>query len=245
MTASNDGWVVVSGAGGVLGRALVSHFAARGSRVLAFDRKFDAAAPLPGVTARPVDLLIEADVRQALADAIPASESIALLINAAGLIWNEPVLALRGARFSTHGLESWRGVIDANLTAPFVAATQVAARMVRHGGGSIVNFSSIASEGNAGQAAYGAAKAGIEGLTRTMAIELGPLGVRVNALALGFIDVATTRNAVAGEQLQAYVQKTPLGRLGHVEDVIDAIEFLATNTFADGTIVKLDGGLRL
>jgi 3-oxoacyl-[acyl-carrier protein] reductase len=184
-------------------------------------------------------------VRQALADAIPASESIALLINAAGLIWNEPVLALRGARFSTHGLESWRGVIDANLTAPFVAATQVAARMVRHGGGSIVNFSSIASEGNAGQAAYGAAKAGIEGLTRTMAIELGPLGVRVNALALGFIDVATTRNAVAGEQLQAYVQKTPLGRLGHVEDVIDAIEFLATNTFANGTIVKLDGGLRL
>jgi 3-oxoacyl-[acyl-carrier protein] reductase len=245
MTAPDDRWVVVSGAGGVLGRALVSHFAAKGSRVLALDRKFDAAAPLPGVTARPVDLLIEADVRQALADTIPVSEPIALLINAAGLIWNEPVLALRGAKFSTHGLESFRGVIDANLTAPFVAATQVAARMVRRGGGSIVNFSSIASEGNAGQAAYGAAKAGIEGLTRTMAIELGPLGVRVNALALGFIDVPTTRNAVADERLQTYVQKTPLGRLGHVEDVINAIEFLAANTFANGIIVKLDGGLRL
>ena len=205
----------------------------------------DAIPPLAGVTTRSVDLLIEADVRQALAEAIHASEPIALLVNAAGLIWNEPVLALRGARFSTHGLESWRDVIDANLTAPFVAATQVAARMVRRGGGSIVNFSSIASEGNAGQAAYGAAKAGIEGLTRTMAIELGPLGVRVNALALGFIDVATTRNAVADERLQAYAQKTPLGRLGHVEDVINAIEFLAANTFANGTIVKLDGGLRL
>jgi 3-oxoacyl-[acyl-carrier protein] reductase len=245
MAAPDNGWVVVSGAGGMLGRALVSHFAAKGSRVLALDRKFDTAAPLRGVTATPVDLLIEADVRQALSDVIPASEPIALLINAAGLIWNEPVLALRGARFSTHGLESWRGVIDANLTAPFVTATQVAARMVRRGGGSIVNFSSIASEGNAGQAAYGAAKAGIEGLTRTMAIELGPLGVRVNALALGFIDVATTRNAVAGERLQAYAQKTPLGRLGQVEDVINAIEFLAANTFANGSIVKLDGGLRL
>jgi 3-oxoacyl-[acyl-carrier protein] reductase len=245
MAVPDHGWVVVSGAGGVLGRALVAHFAAKGSRVLALDRKFDAAASLPGVTAMPVDLLIEADVRQALADAIPASKPIALLINAAGLIWNEPVLALRGARFSTHGLESWRDVIDANLTAPFVAATQVAARMVRRGGGSIVNFSSIASEGNAGQAAYGAAKAGIEGLTRTMAIELGPLGVRVNALALGFIDVATTRNAVADERLQAYAQKTPLGRLGQVQDVINAIEFLAANTFANGTIVKLDGGLRL
>jgi 3-oxoacyl-[acyl-carrier protein] reductase len=245
MPAPDDRWVVVSGAGGLLGRALVSHFAARGSRVLALDRKFDAAAPLEGVTARSVDLLIEADVRQALADTIPVGESIALLINAAGLIWNEPILALRGAKFATHGLESWRSVIDANLTAPFVAATQVAARMVRRGGGSIINFSSIASEGNAGQAAYGAAKAGIEGLTRTMAIELGPLGVRVNALALGFIDVATTRNALTDEQLQAYVQKTSLGRLGQVEDVISAIEFLAANSFANGTIVKLDGGLRL
>jgi 3-oxoacyl-[acyl-carrier protein] reductase len=245
MTVPDDRWVVVSGAGGLLGRALVSHFAARGSRVLALDRKFDVAAALPGVTARSVDLLIETEVRQALADTIPASESIALLINAAGLIWNEPILALRGAKFAAHGLESWRSVIDANLTAPFVAATQVAARMVRRGGGSIVNFSSIASEGNAGQAAYGAAKAGIEGLTRTMAIELGPLGVRVNALALGFIDVATTRNALTDERLQAYVQKTPLGRLGQVADVISAIEFLAANSFANGTIVKLDGGLRL
>jgi 3-oxoacyl-[acyl-carrier protein] reductase len=78
-----------------------------------------------------------------------------------------------------------------------------------------------------------------------MAIELGPLGVRVNALALGFIDVATTRNALTDEQLQAYVQKTSLGRLGQVEDVISAIEFLAANSFANGTIVKLDGGLRL
>jgi 3-oxoacyl-[acyl-carrier protein] reductase len=245
MTTPDDPWVVVTGAGGALGRALVSHFAARGSRVLALDRKFDAAASSPGVTTRTVDLLVEIDLQQALADTIPAREPIGLLINAVGLIWNEPILALRGAKFATHSLESWRSVTDANLTAPFVAATQVAARMVRCGGGSIVNFSSIASEGNAGQAAYGAAKAGIEGLTRTMAIELGPLGVRVNALALGFIDVATTRNAVADARLKAYVQKTALGRLGQLEDVISAIEFLATNAFVNGTIVKLDGGLRL
>jgi 3-oxoacyl-[acyl-carrier protein] reductase len=245
MIAARDRWVVVSGAGGALGSALVSHFAGQGRRVLALDQSFSAAAPVPGVTVRAVDLLSEADVRQALAEAIPASESIALLINAVGLIWNEPILALRGAKFTTHGLESWRSVIDANLTAPFVTATQVAARMVRRGGGSIVNFSSVASDGNAGQAAYGAAKAGIEGLTRTMAIELGPLGVRVNALALGFIDVATTRNAVAEERLQTYVQKTSLGRLGQMEDIITAIEFLAANTFTQGTIMKLDGGLRL
>jgi 3-oxoacyl-[acyl-carrier protein] reductase len=78
-----------------------------------------------------------------------------------------------------------------------------------------------------------------------MAIELGPLGVRVNAVALGFIDVASTRTALAEERLQAHARDTPLGRLGQVEDVIGAIEFLAANRFANGTIVKLDGGLRL
>ena len=244
MTAPGDPWVVVSGAGGALGSALVSHFAAAGRPVLALDREFGTTPP-PGVTARAVDVLIEADVRHALTDTIPAGASIALLINAVGLIWNEPILTLRGAKFATHSLESWHNVTNANLTAPFVVATQVASRMVRRGGGSIINFSSIASEGNAGQAAYGAAKAGIEGLTRTMAIELGPLGVRVNALALGFIDVATTRSAVAADRLQTYVQKTSLGRLGRIEDVIHAIEFLASNTFVNGTIVKLDGGLRL
>jgi 3-oxoacyl-[acyl-carrier protein] reductase len=244
VAASSDQWVVVSGAGGVLGRAIVSHYAAKGTPVLALDKKFDMAPPA-GVTALNVELLIEQEVRQALADAIPANQPIGLLINAVGLIWNEPTLALRGAKLTPHSLESWRTVVDANLTAPFVVATQVAARMARRGGGSIVNFSSIASAGNAGQAAYSAAKAGIEGLTRTMAIELGPLGIRVNALALGFIDVATTRDAVAADRLQSYVQKTSVGRLGSTEEVINAIEFLAANAFANGTIVKLDGGLRL
>jgi 3-oxoacyl-[acyl-carrier protein] reductase len=245
MTADRDQWVVVSGAGGALGSALARHYAEHGRRVLALDRRFDTSASTQGVTSLMVDLLVEADVRQALADTISANQTIGLLINAVGQIWNEPILALRGPKLATHSLESWRSVTDANLTAPFVVAAQVAARMVRRGGGSIVNFSSIASEGNAGQAAYSAAKAGIEGLTRTMAIELGPLGVRVNAVALGFIDVATTKAAVVDQRLQQYVKETPIGRLGHVEDVISAIEFLATNTFANGTIVKLDGGLRL
>jgi 3-oxoacyl-[acyl-carrier protein] reductase len=244
MSALADGWVVVSGANGALGRAIVSHFAASRCPVLALDRQFDPAPPA-GVSARTIDLLSESDVRKTLADAIPADQAIALLVNAVGLIWNEPTLAFRNAKLATHGLDSWRKVIDANLTAPFIVATQVAARMARRGGGSIVNFSSIASTGNAGQVAYSAAKAGIEALTRTMAIELGPLGVRVNALALGFIDVVTTRGAVAEERLQDYVRRTSLGRLGSVDDVITAIEFLSASTFTSGAIVQLDGGLRL
>lgn len=117
--------------------------------------------------------------------------------------------------------------------------------MAKHGGGCIINFSSIASGGNPGQVAYSAAKAGIEGLTRAMASELGPFGVRVNALALGFIDVPTTRHAVAEKRLLQYYEKTPLGRLGSLDDVIGAVEFLASNTFVNGAIIPVDGGLRL
>ncbi|TPQ36266.1 hypothetical protein C2U70_13000 [Bradyrhizobium guangdongense] len=246
MAPTEDRWVIVSGAGGALGRGLVSHFAGKGHPVLALDRAIDSGTTQhPQTVIRSLDLTDEAELRKALTECIPATASIALLVNAVGLIWNEPTLSFKGAKLVTHGLQSWRNVIEANLTAPFVVAAQVAARMARRGGGSIVNFSSIASDGNAGQAAYSAAKAGIEGLTKTMAIELGPLGVRVNALALGFIDVATTREAVADERLQGYAQKTPVGRLGQLDDIVSAIEFLAANGFANGTVVKLDGGLRL
>lgn len=245
MTPTGDRWIVVSGAGGALGRELVAHFAANGCSVLALDRAFSTACEHGSVVQRTLDLTNEADVKGELADVIPSSGQITLLANAVGLIWNEPTLSFKGAKLVAHSLDSWRKVIDANLTAPFVVAAQVAARMARSGGGAIVNFSSIASEGNAGQVAYSAAKAGIEGLTRTMAIELGPLGVRVNALALGFIDVATTRQAVAEKHLQSHVQRTPVGRLGRFEDVVNAVEFLAANAFANGAIVRLDGGLHL
>jgi NAD(P)-dependent dehydrogenase (short-subunit alcohol dehydrogenase family) len=77
-----------------------------------------------------------------------------------------------------------------------------------------------------------------------MAVELGPLGVRANALALGFIDVATTRQALTDKRLQQYSEKTPLGRLGRLDDVVSAVEFLASNTFVNGAIIQVDGGLR-
>jgi len=244
MAMDDDGWVVVSGASGALGRSLARYYSDRGRRVLALDRT-ETDASQPGIVRRATDLLDEADVTHALADAIPLGDSIDMLVNAVGLIWNEPLLQIRAGKFIPHGLQSWQTVLDANLSAPFVVASRVAARMVRSGGGSIVNFSSIAAQGNAGQAAYSAAKAGIEGLTRTMAIELGPFGVRVNALALGFINVSSTQAHVADTVLSGYVQKTPVGRLGEVEDVIDAVEYLASAAFATGTILPLNGGLRL
>src|SRR5262249_33125680 len=247
MSAHPQSWVVVSGAGGALGSSLAAHYAAKGYPVLGLDRRLDRlhGEALPRVTGKAMDLVSEEEVCDGLASVLGDTGRVGLLINAVGLIWNEPVISFRLGKITPHNMDSWRRVIDANLTAAFIVARLIAARMVRTGGGAIVNFSSIASGGNIGQAAYGAAQAGIEGLTRAMAVELGPMGVRVNALALGFIDVETTRAALSADQLQDHVERTPLQRMGRLAEVISAVEFLETNEFVNGEVVRIDGGIHL
>jgi 3-oxoacyl-[acyl-carrier protein] reductase len=243
-----EGWIVVSGAGGALGKLIAEHYAGKGHRVFALDRdpaQLGSLTQLAGIVTHAADLADPEALQAGLDAAIPRRDPIRLLINAVGLIWNEPVLRLQGARFAIHAIDSFEHVLRANLTAPFVTATRVAARMARSGGGAIVNFSSISAAGNTGQAAYSAAKAGVEGMARAMARELGPLGIRVNAIAPGFIDVATTRDALASGLLADYARRTPVGRLGRIEELIKAIESLAENGFLNGTVLQLDGGLKL
>jgi 3-oxoacyl-[acyl-carrier protein] reductase len=238
------GWIVVAGAGGALGVGVVEHYARQGMNVLALDLKVDHIARPDNVIALATDLASPEAVDGAL-DHIPRSAAIRLLVNSVGLIWNEPVLAMQGARMSTHSIDAFVNVITANLTAAFVIASRVAARMARRGGGSIINFSSVSAEGIAGQAAYGAAKAGIIGMTRAMASELGPLAIRVNAIAPGFIDVPSTRAALSEQKLAEYVGRTPIGRLGSLAELIEAIDFLASNSLINGAVIAADGGLRM
>ncbi len=242
--AIRPAWAVVAGGDGSIGRPIAEHLAANGWQVLSLDRAASHASCANLIT-RPVDATEPSAVEQALDEAIPRREPIRLLVNAIGLIWNEPLLSLRDASFQAHRLDTWRQVIEANLTAPFVVASHVVRRMARSGGGTVVNFSSIAARGNAGQAAYSAAKAGIEGLTRAMASELGPVGIRVNAIAPGFVDVPSTRAALNPEQLSAIADRTPSRRLGHVNDIIAAVDFLVENSFVNGIVLDVNGGCRL
>ena len=247
MSPSDLDWVIVAGAGGSIGQVLLRRFAASGRHIVALDRKVDEiqADASPEVLICPVDLSSEAEVKAALEKSVPKTDRIGVLINAVGLIWNEPLVRIRGGSVEPHSVDDWRLAIEANLTAPFIIASIVAARMVRSGGGTIINFSSIAARGNPGQAAYSAAKSGIEGLTRTMAAELGPMGIRVNAIAPGFIDTPSTRAALSEQQLTQLSGKTPLRRLGSYDELLDAIDFLTRNAFANGVVLDLDGGLKL
>ena len=246
--ASTAPWVVVSGAAGALGRSIVSRFAEAGRTVLAVDVDGAALDCLPEtelILRHACDIADPVAVDATLEAAIPRGARVDLLVNAAGLIWNEPALSLKGARFVPHDIASFHRVIAANLTTTFVMSTRVGARMARSGGGVIVNFSSIAARGNAGQAAYGAAKAGVEGLTRALAQEFGPLGIRVNAIAPGFIDVGSTRTALGPELLEQYAKRAPTRRLGTADEVADAVDSLYRNGFMNGVVLDLNGGLRL
>ncbi len=142
-------------------------------------------------------------------------------------------------------LEDWQKVININLTGVFVASQIVSSDMIRRKAGSIINMSSISGvHGEGGQVNYSASKAGLIGYTKALCKEVGSRGVRVNAIAPGFIDTDMTR-AVKQEIRDAWVQQIPLRRAGSVEEVANTALFLASDlsTYITGQVLGIDGGL--
>jgi 3-oxoacyl-[acyl-carrier protein] reductase len=141
--------------------------------------------------------------------------------------------------------DDWQTVIDTNLRGTFNTSRAVSRKMMRRRSGAIVNLSSVVGiHGNPGQANYAASKAGIIGLTKALARELGSRGVRVNAIAPGYITTELT-DVLNDEQRGLILGNTPLGRLGEPEDVAGAVRFLCSDdaAFITGEVLLVDGGL--
>jgi len=162
---------------------------------------------------------------------------IAALVNNAGITRDDLIMRLSE--------ESWREVIDTNLGGAFFTCRAVARPMMKRRAGAIVNMSSIVGvRGNAGQTNYAASKAGLLGLTKSLAKELGSRGIRVNAIAPGYIATELT-DALPEAARDAILGATPLGRLGEPEDVARAVRFLVSDAaaFVTGDVLAVDGGL--
>jgi 3-oxoacyl-[acyl-carrier protein] reductase len=141
--------------------------------------------------------------------------------------------------------EDWRLVIDTNLTGAFYVSRAAVRGMLRRRSGSIVALSSIVGlTGNAGQANYAAAKAGVIGMVKSLAKEVGGRGIRVNAVAPGYITTDMTAD-LSDDQRDQILANTPLGRLGTPADVADAVAFLCSDAaaFVTGSVIRVDGGL--
>lgn len=164
---------------------------------------------------------------------------IDILVNNAGINLKKSALEVTDQEF--------QHILLTNLTSVFSITREVAKNMVARKSGSIINISSMAAQyGLPGVVAYAASKTAIEGITRTLAVEFSPHGVRVNCIAPGFIATKMSATALNGdlERKQKVLSRTPMGRLGSPEDVANAAYFLASDesTFVTGTVVPVDGG---
>jgi 3-oxoacyl-[acyl-carrier protein] reductase len=151
----------------------------------------------------------------------------------------------RDGLFMRMSTEDWRAVIDTNLSGAFYVSRAAIRGMMRRKSGSIVALSSIVGiTGNAGQANYAAAKAGIIGMVKSLAKEVGSRGIRVNAVAPGYITTDMTAE-LSDQQREQLLASTPLGRLGTPADVADMVAFLCSEraSFITGAVLRVDGGL--
>jgi 3-oxoacyl-[acyl-carrier protein] reductase len=229
---------VVTGGSKGIGRAIVSLFAAEGARVYYLSRsEAKGDASLGSVKWIACDVADEAKVNEAVEAIVAEAGAIDALVNNAGVTRDGLVFRM--------SLDDWETVLRTNLTSAFLVSRAVARHMIKRRSGSIVNVSSVVGIiGNGGQTNYSASKAGLIGFTKSLAREVGSRGVRVNALAPGFIETAMTEKIPpeAKDKLKAGI---PLGRTGKPEDVAAAALFLCSelSTYITGEVLKVDGGM--
>ena len=236
--------MVITGSSGEIGSHLVAHFAAAGWMVLGVDVRPPRAEPQPYIVSVTCDLANGAEATAALNGLSARYGPPDVLVNCAGRVANSPLLKRGTDGWEVHDFALWNGVIESSLTSAF-HATAICARLMLEARkkGVVVNISSVCANGNPGQVAYSAAKAGLNGLTLALAKELGPLGIRVVGLAPGYFETTSTTQNVSEARLAKVIGAVPLKRLGRVAEIAHALDFIIGNEYVNGTIVELDGGL--
>ena len=244
-TNLNGQTALVTGAGRGLGRCIAQSLAAAGAKVACIDVSVEgladtvAAIRAAGGIAEPIacDVTQSERVGEAVDQVVKLWGSLYILVNNAGITRDNVIVRMKD--------EQWDAVININLRGTFLFTRAAARPMMKARGGRIINIASVSGlMGNPGQVNYSASKAGVIGLTRTVARELASRNVTVNAVAPGFI--ATDMTAALGEDILQQVRKEiPLGRLGDPQDVADAVLFLASDaaSFITGHVLTVDGGL--
>jgi len=241
----NGKTALVTGAAGGIGLAICQDLALRGCNVVAAvwpPQTADVARQQLGhlgdrLLILEADVTAERNVEAAVAKALEKFRSIDILVNNAGITRDALLVRMKQ--------EDWDAVMEINLKGAFLCTKAAARAMMRQKQGSIVNISSVVGIiGNVGQANYAASKAGLIALTKSAAKELAPFGIRVNAVAPGFIHTPMT-DALSEKARDALLARIPLGRGGQPEEVASAVAFLAGDDakYISGQVINVDGGM--
>jgi Dehydrogenases with different specificities (related to short-chain alcohol dehydrogenases) len=241
-----DRSILVTGVAGEIGGYLADELAKDGWMVCGLDRRFPADVDRAGFAFQQCDLSDAADTERKIEIFHQRFGAFDAVVNCAGLIANSPLLSFVEGRLIHHDFQLWDRVLSSCLSSAFHVTACTVPKMIGSAKkGVIINISSICSRGNVGQAAYSAAKGGLNSLTAALAKEVGPMGIRVVALAPGYFDTASTRKHVPAARLEEITRSVPLKRLGKIEEIASAVRFILTNQYVNGTVIELDGGLVL
>lgn len=246
MSAFKDKVVLVTGGSRGIGRSIAVAFAKQGATVIISYAGNEAAAQetlglLQGAGAKGeavrFDVADSAACASAIENVVKTHGRLDVLVNNAGVAVDGLVMRVKD--------EDWDKQLDTNLKGAFALIRAASRPMMKQRGGAIINLTSVVGEmGNGGQAAYSASKAGLIGLTKSVARELASRNIRVNAVSPGFIGTDMTSH-LEGETREKMMAAIPLGRLGSPEDVANAVLFLASDSAAyiTGEVLKVNGGM--
>lgn len=239
--------VLITGGAGEIGLNIANFLFNLNYKIIIFDyndENFDKINP--NFECHKVDTTCEKSVNEKIEYIIKLHENIDILINNCGMIHNESLINLLKIESPTHSYDNFKKVINNNLYSTFLVTSIVAKNMVyKRKNGCIINISSICAKGNVGQTAYSAAKAGVESMTKVWAKELGPLGIRCNAIAPGFFDTNSTKKSLNQTHIETIKTNVPLMRLGKSDEISDTVLYLIKNEYINGSIINLDGGLTI
>jgi 3-oxoacyl-[acyl-carrier protein] reductase len=239
-----DQVAIVTGSGRGIGRAIAEALAGEGAKVVITDineelcQQTSQEMQRSGIEAIgiPCNVTITESVEKMVDTVVQTWGKVDILVNNAGIT--------RDALFMRMTEENWQAVIDTNLTSAFKVTKPVLKHMAKQRSGRIINIASTTGvHGNFGQANYAAAKAGLIGFTKTVALEYASRSITCNAVAPGFIDTAMTR-ALGEEIITKIVEKIPLGRMGTPDDIARAVLFFAgPGAYITGQVLEVSGGL--
>lgn len=239
--------VIVTGGVRGLGRSMVHALLAKGASVAIFDLNtegFDELRELENVHCIECDVANHEQVVQATSQYHAEFKAAHVLINNAGILFSAPLVKIGASGIEKHDIAMWNRVLETDLSSVFYMTSCIVEKMIMtRTRGVIVNISSVSAAGNVGQSAYSAAKAGVNALTATWAKELSVMGIRVVAVAPGFIETESTKEALSDAVLQETIKKVPLRRLGKPEEIAHAVISVIENDYFNGKVYELDGGL--